>query len=69
MSTTNATDTKVPYRLPSPRGCSKPLMTHLTTDERKQLETIADREMRSLAAMARLLIVQGMQSYQAQADA
>ncbi len=51
-------------RSPSPRGCNKPLMTHLTPPERKQLEEIASQEMRSLSATARLLIVQGMQQYQ-----
>ncbi|HDS0959711.1 TPA: hypothetical protein QDZ28_003437 [Pseudomonas putida] len=50
-------------RSPSPRGCSKPLMTHLSPSEREQLEEIATVEMRSLAAMARLLIVQGMKNH------
>ena len=46
----------------SPQGCNKPLMTHLTAEERAQLASLADAEMRSLAAMARVLIVQGMAS-------
>ncbi len=58
MATQNATA----LRSPSPRGCSKPLMTHLTAEERAQLASLADAEMRSLAAMARVLIVQGMAS-------
>lgn len=37
-------------------------MTHLTPAEREQLEAIAAQEMRSLAAMARVLIVQGMKN-------
>ncbi len=37
-------------------------MTHLSPAEREQLEEIAAAEMRSLAAMARVLIVQGMQN-------
>lgn len=49
-------------RSPSPRGCSKPLMTHLSA-EREQLEEIAAKEMRSLAAMARVLILQGMKNH------
>ena len=56
-------------RSPSPKGCNKPLMTHLTQPERRQLEQIASMEMRSLAATARLLIVQGMQQYQAATEA
>ncbi|WP_321346553.1 hypothetical protein [Halopseudomonas oceani] len=62
MTTQNATA----LRSPSPRGCSKPLMTHLTEDERAQLAKMADAEMRSLAAMARLLIVKGMQAHNKQ---
>ncbi|HDY98748.1 MAG TPA: hypothetical protein ENH72_09675 [Pseudomonas sabulinigri] len=58
MANQNATA----LRSPSPRGCSKPLMTHLTAEERAQLTSLADAEMRSLAAMARVLIVQGMAS-------
>ena len=58
MATNNATS----LRSPSPRGCSKPLMTHLSPAEREHLEEIAAAEMRSLAAMARVLIVQGMQN-------
>ncbi|SDS48567.1 hypothetical protein SAMN05216198_2058 [Halopseudomonas litoralis] len=59
--------TKTIPRSPSPRGCSVPLMTHLTPEERAQLVKMADQEARSMSAMARLLIVQGMQRYQAQA--
>lgn len=58
METNNATA----LRSPSPRGCTKALMTHLTPAEREQLEVIAAQEMRSLAAMARVLIVQGMKN-------
>lgn len=58
MTAKNATA----LRSPSPRGCSIPLMTHLSPQERQQLEAIAADEMRSLAAMARVLIVQGMQN-------
>jgi len=42
MTTQNATA----LRSPSPRVCSKPLMTHLTEDERAQLAKMADAEMR-----------------------
>ena len=57
--------TKTIPRSPSPRGCNVPLMTHITPEERAQLEKLANREARSLAAMARLLITRGMQAYQA----
>lgn len=67
--TTNTHTSKSPPRSQSPRGCNVPLMTHITPEERAQLEKLADREARSLAAMARLLIARGMKSYQAdQAD-
>lgn len=59
--------TKTVHRSPSPRGCNSPLMTHLTPDERAQLVKLADEEARSMSAMARLLIVQGMQRLQTQA--
>lgn len=57
--------TKTIPRSPSPRGCSVPLMTHLTPEERVQLVKLAEQEARSMSAMARLLIVQGMQRHQA----
>lgn len=63
--TTNKHVSKSPPRSQSPRGCNVPLMTHITPEERAQLEKLADREARSLAAMARLLITKGMQAYQA----
>lgn len=59
--------TKTTQRSPSPRGCNVPLMTHLTPEERAQLVELADQEARSMSAMARLLIVQGMQRHHAQA--
>lgn len=58
--TTKTGVAKSPQRSPSPRGCSVPLMTHLTPEEREKLEELAEREARSMSAMARLLIVQGM---------
>jgi hypothetical protein len=67
--TTNSTTVEPISRSPSPKGCNKPLMTHLTQQERRQLERIASQEMRSLSATARLLIVQGMQQHQAATDA
>lgn len=53
--------TKATTRSPSPQGCSAPVMTHLRPEERAQLEQLAVREERSMSAMARLLIVQGLQ--------
>lgn len=63
------TNNRVPRSLsrsPSPRGCSVPLMTHITPAERAQLEKLAELEARSLAAMARLLITRGMKNYRAE---
>lgn len=65
--TTNNRVSKHPSRSPSPRGCNVPLMTHLKPAERAQLEKLAASDSRSLSAMARVLIVQGMQRLQAQA--
>lgn len=52
-------------RAPSPVGCNKPVMTHLTEDERNLLSKIAKQESRSLAATARMMIVKGLDKYQA----
>ncbi|AKX51732.1 hypothetical protein AKN92_09735 [Thiopseudomonas alkaliphila] len=49
----------------SPTGCNQPVMTHLTKAERAELEQLANAQMRSLSATARLLIVQGLQDSKA----
>lgn len=50
----------------SPTGCNHPVMTHLTADERKQLDRLATKDMRSLSATARMLIVQGLAAAEAE---
>lgn len=52
----------VPAR--SPVGCNKPVMTQLTEAEREKVEHIAQLEMRSLSATARMLILRGIQQYE-----
>lgn len=49
-------------RTRSTNGCNQPVMTHLTKAERAELEKLANDQMRSLAATARLLIVQGLEN-------
>ena len=57
--------------MPRPR-CSKGLKANvlvgMSTDERNQLEEIALREMRSLSATARMLILRAMTEYEADAQ-
>jgi len=48
-------------REPSPVGCNQPVMTHLTTIERVSLKSLADKESRSIAAAARMLIIEGLE--------
>ncbi len=48
-------------REPSPLGCNVPVMTHLAADERLSLVALAKQESRSIAATARMLIIEGME--------
>ncbi len=52
----------VPAR--APNGCNKPVMTQLTEAEREKVEHIAQTEMRSLSATARMLMLRGIQQYE-----
>lgn len=49
----------------SPNGCNRPVMTHLAENERVKLERIADIEMRSLSATVRMLLLRGIEQYEA----
>ncbi len=49
----------------APAGCNRPVMTHLAEDERAKIEAIAETEMRSLSATARMLLLRGIQQYEA----
>ncbi|GHE20139.1 hypothetical protein [Halomonas urumqiensis] len=53
----------------SPRGCNRPVMTQVTDTERSKLEGIAQLEMRSLSATIRMLILLGIQHYEADTEA
>lgn len=47
----------------SPPGCNKPVMTYLNQPEIDRLKKLAATEMRSQAAMVRMLIIEGMERY------
>ncbi|WP_280569346.1 hypothetical protein [Chromohalobacter sp. 296-RDG] len=49
----------------SPNGCSKQVMTQITPDEQHQLDEIAKHENRSRSAMVRLLMLRGIEQYDA----
>ncbi|ABE58718.1 hypothetical protein C8E00_103485 [Chromohalobacter marismortui] len=52
----------------APKGCNRPVMTHLTETERQRLESIAELEMRSLSATSRLLMIKGIEQYDAETE-
>ncbi|MBD3895264.1 hypothetical protein IEI94_05305 [Halomonas sp. ML-15] len=52
----------------SPRGCSSPVMTQVTDTERAKLEDIAQLEMRSLSSTTRMLILMGIEKYEADTE-
>lgn len=49
----------------SPSGTSSPVLVYLTPAERLELERVAQLEMRSLSATARMLLNRGKCQYQA----
>ncbi|MCT8466995.1 hypothetical protein KZO85_00190 [Chromohalobacter canadensis] len=49
----------------SPNGCSKQVMTQITPDEQSELDEIATHENRSRSAMVRLLMLRGIEQYNA----
>lgn len=52
----------------APRGCNRPVMTQVTDTERTKLEGIAELEMRSLSATTRMLILLGIEHYEAETE-
>ncbi len=46
-----------------PKGCTSTVLTRMTEDERADLERIAELEMRSLSATARMLLLRGIAQY------
>lgn len=52
----------------SPRGCTAHVMTQITPQERQKLEDIAELEMRSLSSTARMLLLRGIEQYEAETE-
>ncbi|MDT0501619.1 MULTISPECIES: hypothetical protein [unclassified Halomonas] len=52
----------------SPRGCTAQVMVQVTPLEREKLEAIAELEMRSLSSTARMLLVKGIEQYDAETE-
>lgn len=52
----------------SPRGCTAHVMTQVTPGERQKVEDIAELEMRSLSSTARMLLLKGIEQYEAEAE-
>lgn len=49
----------------SPIGCNRPMMAMVTDHERHRIEGIAQLEMRSLSATIRMLVLRGLEQYEA----
>ncbi|KJZ14022.1 hypothetical protein TW86_10560 [Halomonas sp. S2151] len=66
----NSTDTmqQVPVAARSPRGCNRSVMTMVTDREHHKLEGIAELEMRSLSSTARMLLLLGIERYEADTE-
>ena len=60
MTTANTISPKPIY---APKGCNSTVLTRMTEDERFDLERIAELEMRSLSATARMLLLRGIAQY------
>ncbi|SFT54821.1 hypothetical protein [Halomonas saccharevitans] len=52
----------------SPRGCTAHVMTQITPQERQKLEDIAELEMRSLSSTTRMLLIKGIEQYDAETE-
>ncbi|MCZ0930320.1 hypothetical protein LPL18_011555 [Halomonas sp. CUBES01] len=60
MATANTITPKPIY---APKGCNCPIMAHVTEAERDDLKRIAELEMRTLSATARMLMLRGIAEY------
>ncbi|MGP5308074.1 hypothetical protein [Vreelandella alkaliphila] len=60
MTSSNAITPKPIY---APKGCTSTVLTRMTEDERSDLERIAQLEMRTLSATARMLMLRGIAEY------
>lgn len=52
-----------PKPIYAPKGCNCPIMSHVTESERGDIERIAQLEMRTLSATARMLMLRGIAQY------
>lgn len=60
MPTANTISPKPIY---AAKVCNCPIMAHITEEEREELKRIAELEMRSLSATARMLMLRGIAEY------
>ncbi|TKJ10193.1 hypothetical protein [Halomonas sp. 15WGF] len=60
MTSPNAIAPKPIY---APKGCTSTVLTRMTEDEREELKRIAELEMRTLSATARMLMLRGIAEY------
>lgn len=56
-------NTITPKPIYAPKGCNSPIMAHVTESERGDVERIAQLEMRTLSATARMLMLRGIAQY------
>lgn len=52
----------------SPNGCNQQVMTQITPEEREKLKAIAELEMRSVSATLRMLMLRGIEQYEADTE-
>lgn len=53
----------------APQGCKVPVLTHLTAEERSELDQLAAQEMRSLSSTMRMICLKGLAAHQAEKPA
>ncbi|MCW4148555.1 MULTISPECIES: hypothetical protein [unclassified Halomonas] len=59
----NRPNSITPKAIYAPKGCNCPIMAHVTENERDDLKRIAQLEMRTLSATARMLMLRGIEQY------
>ncbi|PAU76756.1 hypothetical protein [Halomonas salipaludis] len=69
MNTTETIRTPAAAYSRSPNGCSKQVMTQITPTEREKLKAIAELEMRSVSGTLRMLMLRGIEQYDADTEA
>lgn len=68
MSGKRTTPTTAMPRPRCPSGLKASVLVGMSSDERALLEQIANQEMRSLSATARMLIMRGIRQYEAESQ-